>query len=395
MCQRRWQRSRRPAAVDFNREIRPLLSKNCFACHGPDEEQRQAGLRLDVRDAALGRAGERRHGHRAQARRAKSELCPPDHVRADADVRMPPDGSGRELSAEQIQRLHGLDRTRRRLRRALVVRQAAASRAAAPSRSPAGRATRSTTSCSPSWTRRSSCPSPEADPYQLIRRLSLDLRGLPPTLEEIEAFQQSAIRNPQSAIETLVDRLLADPAYGERWARLWLDLARYADSRGYGSDPLRPHIWRWRDWTIEAFNRNLPFDQFTHPAARRRSAAGRRRSQTRIATAFHRNTMTNTEGGTDDEEFRIAAVKDRLDTTLQVWMGLTMGCAKCHNHKYDPITQEQYYQAFALFNQTADADRPDESPTLEAPTPEMIELARRLDPQIAAAEAADRRGAAG
>ena len=165
------------------------------------------------------------------------------------------------------------------------------------------------------------------------------------------------------AYEKAVDRFLDDPAYGERWARMWLDQARYADSAGYGSDPLRPTIWRYRDWVIDAFNRNLPFDRFTLE-----QIAGdllpNPSLEERIATAFHRNTMTNTEGGTDDEEFRVAAIKDRVDTTMQVWMGLTMGCAKCHSHKFDPITHEEYYKFYAIFNQTADQDQPSEAPVI-------------------------------
>ena len=223
-------------------------------------------------------------------------------------------------------------------------------------------------------------PAAQADRYALLRRVSLDLRGLPPTPQEVEEFLRD--RSPD-AYEKAVDRFLNDPAYGERWARMWLDLARYADSAGYGSDPLRPNIWRYRDWVIDAFNRNLPYDQFSieqlagdllpHPTL-----------EQRIATAFHRNTMTNTEGGTDDEEFRVAAIKDRVDTTLQVWMGLTMGCAKCHSHKFDPITQQEYYRFYAFYNQTADNDQPDERPTLAAPTAEQQEQHRHLDGQIAA-----------
>ena len=212
-------------------------------------------------------------------------------------------------------------------------------------------------------------PSPEASRPLLLRRLSLDLRGLPPTLEEIDRFvgDQSS-----DAYEKAVDRFLADPAYGERWARIWLDQARYADSAGYGSDPLRLSIWRYRDWVIAAFNRNLSFDQFTLW-----QMAGdlleKATLDQKIATAFHRNTMTNTEGGTDDEEFRVAAIKDRVDTTMQVFMGLTMGCAKCHSHKFDPITHEEYYKFFAIFNQTADSDQPDERPVISAPTEEIAQ----------------------
>jgi hypothetical protein len=217
-----------------------------------------------------------------------------------------------------------------------------------------------------------------ADRFTLLRRASLDLRGLPPSPQEVDAFAQDPAPD---AYERAVDRFLKDPAFGERWARMWLDQARYADSAGYGSDPLRT-IWRYRDWVIDAFNRNLPFDQFTIEQL----AGDLLRNPTlenKMATAFHRNTMTNTEGGTDREEFRVAAVKDRVDTTLQVWMGLTMGCAKCHNHKYDPITQTEYYRFFAIFNQTADADRPDETPVLSAPTSAIQDRIRQVDARIA------------
>src|SRR5207253_97286 len=163
--------------------------------------------------------------------------------------------------------------------------------------------------------------------------------------------------------------------------------ARYADSAGLGSDPLRPHMWRYRDWVIDAFNRNLPYDRFTiqqiagdllpHPGLAER-----------MATAFHRNTMTNTEGGTDDEEFRVAAIKDRANVTAQVWMGLTMGCAQCHSHKYDPITHREYYQFYAFFNQTEDNDQPDERPTMPLPTKEQREKMDKLKAQISEMEKA-------
>ena len=221
-------------------------------------------------------------------------------------------------------------------------------------------------------------PSAEADRYAVIRRLSLDLRGLPPTPKEVQAFVDD--QSPD-AYEKVVDAFLADPVYGERWARMWLDLARYADSKGLGSDPLRT-IWRYRDWVIDAFNRNLPFDQFTIEQLAGDLLPNPTLDQ-RIATAFHRNTMTNTEGGTDDEEFRVAAVKDRVDTTFQVWMGLTMGCAKCHSHKFDPLTQAEYYQSFAFFNQSADNDQGDESPTIPAPTKEIESRMREIDAEIA------------
>jgi hypothetical protein len=221
-------------------------------------------------------------------------------------------------------------------------------------------------------------PSPEADRFTLLRRASLDLRGLPPTPKEIDAYAAYASGD---AYEKAVDRFLDDPAYGERWARVWLDLARYADSAGYGSDPLRT-IWRYRDWVIDAFNWNLPYDRFTVEQLAGDLLPEPTLSQ-RMATAFHRNTMTNTEGGTDDEEFRTAAVKDRVDTTSQVWLGLTMGCAKCHSHKYDPISIEEYYKFYAFFNQTADNDQPDEQPVIPAPTHEQAEAIRRVDEKVA------------
>jgi hypothetical protein len=226
-------------------------------------------------------------------------------------------------------------------------------------------------------------PSPEAERYALLRRLSLDLRGLPAEPEEVAAFL--ADERPD-AFERVVDRYLADPAFGERWARMWLDLARYADSAGFGSDPLRPDMWRYRDWVIDALNRNQPYDQFVTE-----QLAGDLLPQAtleqRIATAFHRNTMTNTEGGTDDEEFRVAAIKDRVDTTGQVFLGLTLGCAKCHSHKYDPISQKEYYQFYDFFNQSEDNDQPDERPTIAAPTPDQAEEIARIDREIAALRA--------
>ena len=222
-------------------------------------------------------------------------------------------------------------------------------------------------------------PADPADRYMLIRRLSLDLRGIPPTWQEVAGFVDD---ESPDAYGRLVQRFLHDPRYGERWARVWLDLARYADSRGYGSDPLRTNMWRYRDWVIAAMNRNLPYDQFTiHQLAGDLLDIPTLKQQ--MATAFHRNTMTNTEGGTDDEEFRVAAVKDRIETTMQVWMGLTMQCANCHDHKYDPITQSDYYSLFAIFNQTADSDLPDEAPTIDAPTPWLIHHLQELDDQIA------------
>src|SRR4030095_5657328 len=202
-------------------------------------------------------------------------------------------------------------------------------------------------------------PMPEADGAALIRRASLDLTGLPPTLAEVEQFTGDA--DPQ-AYEKLIDRLLEKQSYGEHWAHAWLDLARYADSSGYADDPPRT-IWPFRDYVIRALNANKPLDQFTIEQIAGDLLPNPTDEQL-IATAFHRNTLTNNEGGTQDEEFRNVAVVDRVNTTLAVWMGTTIACAQCHNHKYDPITQEEYFRFFAFFNNTEDADKKDESPVL-------------------------------
>ena len=209
-------------------------------------------------------------------------------------------------------------------------------------------------------------PAPEAEPAVLLRRMSLDLIGLPPTIQEADAFL--ADPSPE-AYEKVVDRLLASPHYGERWARPWLDLARYADTQGYEKDNRRSQ-WPWRDWVVSALNRNLPFDQFTVEQIAGDLLPNATRDQ-KVATGFHRNTMTNTEGGTDDEEYRHEAVIDRVNTTMSVWMGTTIACAQCHDHKYDPFATKEYYQLYAFFNQTADRDQDDERPTLKLPSPEQ------------------------
>lgn len=364
------------AEVDFNRDVRPILSKNCYACHGPDAAHRAGKFRLDERESAVRR---RRDG--------SAPIVPGDAAKsllltrvtaAEVTERMPPKETGNSLTAAQI------DTLRRWIEQGAPYAEhwAFVKPRCPPLPSVRDRA----------WPRNGLDyflldrleaeglrPNEEADHFTLLRRASLDLRGLPPSPREVDQF---AADTAPGAYERAVDRFLNDPGYGERWARVWLDLARYADSAGYGSDPLRPNVFRYRDWVIDAFNRNIPFDRFTIE-----QIAGdllpKPTLEQRMATAFHRNTMTNTEGGTDDEEFRVAAVKDRVDTTLQVWMGLTMGCAKCHNHKYEPITQKDYYQFYAFFNQTADADRPDEQPVMPAPYPGQEEASRRVDVQIA------------
>jgi len=363
--------------VDYNRDIRPILSANCFSCHGQDEEHRQAHLRLDQRMEAV------------STRDAGAAIVPGSSadsevlrriIHGNPEERMPPITSGRSLSAEEIERI------RRWIDEGAEYREHWSF--LPPIRRPLPEDQQKSGAKSPIdvWVlhrleeeRRIDARllalevSPEADRATLARRVTLDLTGLPPTLEEMNAFLSDSA---EKAYERLADRLLESPAYGERWARMWLDLARFADSAGHGSDPLRP-MWRYRDWVIDAFNKNLPFDQFTIEQLAGDLLPAPTVDQL-LATAFHRNTMTQTEGGTDDEEFRVLAVKDRATTTMQVWMGLTLGCAECHDHKFDPISQREFYQVFAFFNQTEDTDQPDDRPRIETPTQEQEERRNTL-----------------
>jgi hypothetical protein len=365
--------------VDFSSQIRPIISAKCFACHGPDEKARKAKLRLDLREEAT---KERSDGTFAIK---PGDLKQSELIRRitnpDPDEVMPPPKTGKSLNADEIARLKkwiqqgapytghwaftkptrpALPRTKNKLWPKNDIDYFICQKLEATGLK----------------------PSPAADRYALIRRLSLDLIGLPPSPAEVEQFVQDKSPN---AYEKAVDHLLASPAYGEKWARMWLDIARYADSAGYGSDPLRLNIWPYRDWVIKALNRNLPYDEFTIEQIAGDLAEHPTEEQL-IATGFHRNTMTNTEGGTDDEEWRVAAVKDRINVTMQAWMGLTMGCAQCHTHKFDPITQKEYYQFYAFFNQTEDDDKPDEHPTLPLPTPEQRGKMSKLNNEIARLE---------
>jgi hypothetical protein len=372
------------AKVDFNRDIRPILSENCYKCHGPDEGARKSKLRFDIRTEAL--------------RPAKSGLLPivpgaPEKselvariTALDPDDRMPPPASGKHLTAGQIESL----------RRWIAQGAPYATHWAyvMPTR-PALPEVKNR-----KWVRNAVDrfilsrlereglkPSPPASRYILARRVALDLTGLPPSIEEVDRFVKD--RSPR-AYEALVERLLKSEALGEHWARLWLDLARYADSAGYADDPPRI-IWAYRDYVIKSFNANKPFDRFTLE-----QIAGdlfdEPTDEERIATAFHRNTMTNNEGGTDDEEFRNAAVVDRVNTTMAVWMATSMGCAQCHNHKYDPISQAEYFRLFALLNNTADADRKDEAPVLELYTEKEKLERKQLQGGIDALAAANSAG---
>ncbi len=334
--------------IEFARDILPILSANCYACHGPDEADRQAGLRLDLPEQAR------------RAREAGTPVVPGQPAlslvmqrieTADPDLRMPPPSSNKSLKPAQVELLRrwieaGAEWQQHWSFAPLAPRAGKLDDHVRAGLAPLGLDLR-----------------PRAAPQTLVRRLSLDLLGLPPERAWVEEF---AADSSDAAWDRLVDRVLASPAFGEHWARMWLDLSRYADTKGYEKD-LGRTMWPWRDWVVRALNDDLPLDRFT----RLQLAADLDPTATTddlIATAFHRNTMSNDEGGTDDEEFRVAAVKDRVDTTVQVWMGLTMGCAKCHSHKYDPLSQTDYYRLFAIFNQTEDADRFDDHPRLELPS---------------------------
>ena len=346
-------------AVSFNRDIRPILSNYCFRCHGPDEKERKADLRLDVKSGALADLG----GHAAIVPGKPEESALISRIAAaDPKERMPPRKIGKKVTAEEIDLL-----TRWIKQGAPYARHWSYEKPSRPALPTVKNATWPKTPIDyfllARLEREGLQPAPEADRFALIRRVSLDLSGLPPTWAEVEAFVRDT---DPGAYDRLVDRLLEKPAYGEHWARLWLDLARYADSAGYADDPPRT-IWLFRDYVIKALNANKPFDRFTIEQIAGDLLPEPTEEQL-IATAFHRNTLTNNEGGTSDEEFRNVAVVDRVNTTMSVWMGTTIMCAQCHDHKYDPLSQEEYFRFFAIFNNTEDADRTDEAPVLSTYT---------------------------
>lgn len=350
------------AEVDFTRDVRPLLSKHCFKCHGPDEKARQAELRLDVSERAIGAAASGKQAI-VPGRPDESELVRRVFSQDENEI-MPPPAARLPLTDDEKQILRTWIETG-----AEYVPHWAFVAPHEHALPPVQRA---------DWPRNpidhfvlakmeseGLAPSPEADKYALIRRLSLDLIGIPPTPEEAQAFVED--HSPE-AYEKLVDRLLASSKYGERFARKWLDLARYADTNGYEKDRVRS-LWPYRDWVIGAINTDLPFDQFTVEQIAGDMLPQATVSQ-RIATGFHRNTMLNEEGGIDPLEFRFHAMTDRVATTGTVWLGLTMVCSQCHTHKYDPIAQREYYQMFAYLNNA-------DEPAMDIPQPQIA--ARRQE----------------
>ncbi len=363
-------------APDFAREVEPILVKRCSECHGPDKQK--ANLRLDSREAAL-----------KPAKSGKTALVPgkPDQsellqrvLSKDPDEVMPPKEP--RLTSGEMEVLKRW------------IESGAAWSATDPRnhwafRAPVRPPTPSVKDAS--WpineldrhilARLESDglhPQPEADKATLLRRVTLDLTGLPPTPAELHAFESDT---STAAYEKVVDRLLDSPHYGEQMARLWLDLARYADSNGYQVDLARS-IWPYRQWVIDSFNRNQPFDQFTVEQLAGDLLPNPTLAQ-RIATGFNRNTKINDEGGGDAEEYRVKAVKDRLTTVGTAWLGLTLNCAECHTHKYDPISHEEYYRLYAFFNNTTDGGNYSTAPTVEVPRPDLSRIETHLRERLA------------
>ncbi|MBA4149399.1 MAG: DUF1553 domain-containing protein [Verrucomicrobia bacterium] len=371
--------------VDFTRDIRPILSDSCFHCHGPDESTRKAKMRFDTKEGILAE------------RRGRFPVVPgkPDDSEIvkrifsnDPDEQMPPPDYARQPTAKQKEQL-----------KAWIAQGApwedhwAFEKPVRPELPQVK---------NKKWPRNEIDhfilerleaeklkPSQEADKATLLRRVTLDLTGLPPTPEEIRAFQKD---KSSKAYERVVDRLLASPRYGERMAVDWLDLARYADTHGYQVDRERI-MWPWRDWVIKAFNDNMPFDQFTVEQLAGDLLPNATLEQ-KIATGFHRNQRINMEGGSIAEEFFVEQVVDRVDTTATVWMGLTVGCARCHDHKYDPVSAKDFYSMYAFFNNIAErgVDRENVQrnnivstrPFLKLPAPELEAKLAQLDETIAA-----------
>ncbi len=358
-------------ALDFNRDVRPVLAQQCFSCHGMDDHGRKGKLRLDLQEAAYGSG---KSGEVA----IKPGLPDASEVvqrifSSDEDELMPPPHTKKVMSE----------------REKAVIRQwiAEGAKYEAHWAYQPPKASIDPTADMDRFIREKLDeagiePAPEADAYTLVRRLYLDLIGLPPTPEQADAFVQKRAQQSgaaESAYEALVDELLKSPQYGERWARRWLDLARYADTNGFEKDRPRP-IWPYRDWVVKALNQDMPFDQFSI-----KQLAGdmlpNATPEDRIATGFHRNTMLNEEGGIDPNEYRFYAMVDRVGVTGTTWMGLTMNCAQCHTHKYDPILHTDYYSLMALLNNA-------DEPTYAIPTPEIEAAQKAHLTKIAQMEAA-------
>jgi hypothetical protein len=343
-------------SVEFNRDIRPILTKHCTACHGGVKEAGEISFIYREKALRQGKSGEYPI---VPGKPAESEML--KRIRSsDPDEVMPQPKHGPPLAAAEI---------------ALIERWISEGAewqnhwAFVPLKeTPVDKISDEKWPSAPldrfilqRLDRESLKPSPEAPPAEWLRRVTFDLTGLPPTPEELATFEKDP-----AARAAVVDRLLASPAFGERWAAVWLDLARYSDTYGFEKDPHRD-VWPFRDWVIRAFNADMPYDQFTIEQLAGDLLPNATADQ-RLATAFHRNTQTNTEGGTDDEEFRVAAVIDRVSTTWTTWQATTFGCVQCHSHPYDPIGHDEFYKFTAFFNSTADFDQDNDFPRMKFPT---------------------------
>jgi hypothetical protein len=361
--------------VDFNRDVRPILSDACFACHGPGAPVRGTTLRLDTEAGRTQAVVPGRPAESELFRRVTSK---------DRSDRMPPARARRPLTAREIETL------RRWIEQGAPWQPSwaftAPRRPALPDVRDRGRLRNPIDWFVAARLEKEGLPlSPEAAPETLLRRITLDLTGLPPTPAEREAFLEDCSAD---AYEKVVDRLLSSPRYGERMAAVWLDAARYADSNGYQSDGERS-MWPWRDWVVRAFNDNLPFDRFTIE-----QLAGdllpKATLDQKIATGFNRNHRANSEAGIIPEEFLAEYVADRVDTTATVWLGLTVGCARCHDHKYDPVTQKEYYGLFAYFNNVPENGKAvkyaNSPPAIRAPSPAQREELESLSSALLRAD---------
>lgn len=343
--------------IAFNRDIRPIFTTHCTACHGGVKAAGNVSFVLREKALATGKSGEPTI---IPGNPDASELMR-RVVSDDPDEIMPKPDHGPRLSDADVSILRQWIKEGAKWSEhwSLVPPD----EPAAPARQdPAWPAVPLDAFVLARLEAENLAPSPPASAAEWLRRVSLDLTGLPPTLDEFEAFNAAAASDPQAARTRVVDRLLAAPAFGERWASVWLDLARYADTYGFEKDPHR-EIWPWRDWVIRALNDDLPFDQFTIKQLAG-DQLGSAAADDLLATAFHRNTQNNTEGGTNDEEFRAAAVVDRINTTWTAWQGTTFGCVQCHAHPYDPYPHEDYYRVMAFFDSTEDSDLDDDFPRL-------------------------------
>ncbi|TWT92428.1 PSD1 and planctomycete cytochrome C domain-containing protein [Stieleria varia] len=352
--------------LQFNRDIRPLLSDRCFQCHGPDEKKRESGLRFDIAESATQDMG----GYQAiKPGDAEASELVARITADDPDTKMPPPESGKSLNANEIEIL------KRWIDQGAPFEEhwsfAPIVKPTIP-QAPHGEWAINEIDhfISRALKQHSLDPSPAADRATLIKRLSLDLTGLLPTPGDVDAFVNDS---DPDAYERLVDRLLSSQHFGERFARHWLDLARYADSNGYANDGVRS-IWPYRDWVIKSLNADMPFDQFTLEQLAGDLMPDPTIDQL-VATGFHRNTPHQTEGGSDPEQYRVERTKNRTDTTGAVWFGLTVGCAQCHTHKFDPLTHSEYYQLYAFFN---DADERTISVTPPEPSEESKQVAAEL-----------------